>query len=181
MIFNGTLFEHGIDIVNLFHQGDGDSDITGDWLSLENYQEAYVLLVKGGSEDVDDLGIEFQQATDSSGTSAKAFETKEVWYKSGAFTGVATWTDAGITTADDKFGFGSSLPTGFTRIAADVNTGALQALFRLRAEHLDVNGGFKFFTAFVEGDNVNNAALLSAWAILVGSRYPQQIPLSCLS
>lgn len=181
MIFNGTLFEHGCDIVNLFHEQDVNTDKTGDWISMKNYTDAYILLVKGGAEDVDDIGIELQQASDSSGTGAKALTSKEAWYKSGTWTSQATWTDCGITTADDQLGFGSSLPSGFTRAVADVNTSAFQLLVRIKAHDMDVSGGFKFFTAFVAGANVDNSCLVSIWAFLCGGRYPQQIPLTCIS
>jgi Na+/H+ antiporter NhaD/arsenite permease-like protein len=85
------------------------------------------------------------------------------------------------TTAADGLAFGASVPTGFTRTVADVNTAALLLAVDIMATDLDVDGGFDWFTVFIEGDNVNNACLISAWAILYSGRFHQNVPLSAIS
>jgi hypothetical protein len=178
----GSLFEKGLDIHPLVWQTDADSDVSMDWVSLKNYDRVYLLLVKGGSEDVDDLGIEVKQATDTAGTGSKALAVSRCWYKKGTMTAQGTWTEVnvGSGTADDFISFGSAVPTGATRVVADVNTDALHLLIEVKAEDLDSNGGFNAVSATIEGDNVNNACLVSCLAILADGAYPRAIPASPL-
>lgn len=185
-MFNSCFLERN-DLHILFWQSDADSDITGDYISMDNYDAATFVVVKGGSEDVDDIAIELTQATSTSGGSAKALNTREIWTKSGAFTSTGTWTNNKLTTPDDCLGIGSSLSVTSinaagsvtaTRGVADVNTSALVFACDINAADLDVSGGFKYVTVRIEGDNVNNACLLSAFIILRGSRYPQTVAIN---
>jgi hypothetical protein len=178
----GSLFEKGLDIHPLAWQSDANSDVAMDWVSLKNYDRVYLLLVKGGSEDVDDLGLEVKQATDTAGTGSKALAVSRCWYKTGTMTAQGTWTEVkvGSGTADDFISFGSSVPSGATRVVADVNTNALHLLVEVRAEDLDANGGFTAVSATIEGDNADNACLVSVLAILADSAYPRAIPASPL-
>lgn len=181
--FNQGFFEAGCDIIPLANQADADTDITGDWINMSKYSRVGFLLAKYGSEDVDDLGLQFIQATSDGGTS-KALSlpaNRPIWYKTGTLTSQTTWTKTSLTAAADGLAFGSSVPTGFTRTVADVNTSALLLYTELLASDLDVDNAYDWCTAFVEGDNVNNACLVSIWAILMGSRYPQSTPLSAVS
>lgn len=182
--FNASFFERGQDLINLFHQADGDTDITGDWVKLRDYTRVGVLLIKGGSEDVDDLGLQLLQATDASGTSSKALSLPAnslVMTKTGTLTSATVWTRTLTSAAIDGMAFGSSVPSGFTRVIADVNTNPLLLYAEFEVTALDIDSGFDWFTAFVEGDNVNNACLLSAWAVLMDGNYPQAVPLSAIS
>lgn len=181
-MFNATFFEQGQDIHPLFFQQDGDTDITGDWAKIAHYDRAYVLLIKAGTEDVDTGSIAFLQATDNAATGSKALNCRKCWYKTGTMTGQGTWTEVevGDGTPDDSLAFGSSVTAGSTRVVADVNTDALYLLCELLASDFDVDGGFDHFTAFIEGDESNNAVLYSALAILSGGQFPQSIPLSPL-
>lgn len=186
--FNGGLFEGGCDLINLCHEADANTDITGDWIKLANYSRVGVLLIKGGSEDVDDLGLQFLQATSAAGGSSKALSlpaNRPIWYKTGTLTSQTVWTKTSLSSDTDGLGFGSSLPTGFGRAVADVNTSPLLLYTELMASDLDVEPSdstpFSWMTAFVEGDNVNNTCLLSIWAILMGGHYPQVVPLSAIS
>lgn len=181
---NKTFFECGFDIIPLANQADANSDITGDWIKLTNYDRVGILLAKYGSEDVDDLGLQFLQATDAAGTSSKALSlpaNRPIWYKTGTLTLQTTWTKTSVTSAVDGMAFGSAVPTGFTRIVADVNTSALLLYTELLATDLDVDNSFDWMTAFIEGDNVDNACLVSIWAILMGGRFKQITPLSAIS
>ena len=183
MINTGNFFERGNDIITLFWEQDGNTDITGDWVKMTNYERAYVLLVKAGTEDVDDIGLQLLQGTDATGAGSKALSgITRTWYKTGTMTAQTVWTaGTAITTATDFVSFGSAVPTGATRVLADVNTSALQLLVEINADAFDVANSFDWFTAFIEGDNVNNAVLLTAQAILSNGLYPQNLPLSAIS
>ena len=182
---NRSFFERGQDIIPLFNESDANTDITGDWVKLRDYTRVAVLLAKYGTEDVDDLGLQFLQATSATGTSSKALNfpaNGRIAYKTGTLTSQTVWTQFTPSTSTiDGIAFGSSVPSGFTRVVADVNTSALLLLAEFQTTELDADGGFNWFTAFIEGDNVNNACLLSCWAILMGGRFPQATPLSAIS
>ena len=180
MIANKSFFEAGFDIIPLVNQADANSDVTGDWIKLTNYSRALVVLAKYGTEDVDDLGLQFLQAQ-TDGGSSKALTASRYWYKTGVLTSQATWTAGVHTTPADGLAFGSAVPTGFTRTVADVDTAALLLAVDIMATDLDIDGGYDWFTIFIEGDNANNAVLVSAWAILQGGRFPQTTPLSAIS
>lgn len=181
MFFNRTFLE-GCDIHQIEHQSDANSDVTSLWIPAKNYDKHYILLVKGGTEDVDDLGLEIQQAKDSSGTDAKELTVERVWSKSGAIGTVGQWSDesADLSTPSGKLAFGASVPSGFTRVVADVNTGALALLVEIPTETLDNANAFTHIGAFIEGDNVDNAALVSIFWIGFGARYSNEIPLTVI-
>lgn len=182
--FNRSFYERGQDIVWIVEQADANTDITGDWVKAVHYTRIGILLTKLGTEDVDDLGLQLLQATSAAGGSSKALSLPQnslVMTKSGTFTSATTWTRTLTTAAIDGMAFGSSVPTGFTRVIADVNTDALQLYAEFEVTALDVDNGFDWVTCFIEGDNVNNACLVSVQAILMGGRFPQATPLSCIS
>lgn len=183
--FNRSFFERGQDVIPLFLQSDANTDITGDWVKARDYTRIGILLVKGGSEDVDDLGLQLLQGTDASGSGSKALSIPAgslIAYKTGTLTSQNTWTQVTPpSSAIDGAAFGSSVPSGFTRVVADVNTNALLLYAEFEVTALDINNGFDWFTVFFEGDNVDNTCLLSAWAILMGGAFPQAIPLSAIS
>ena len=177
-----SFFDLGQDIIPLINQGDADTDITGDWVSLKNYDRCTLLIAKYGSEDVDTLGFQVYQATANDGTSAKGVSAKFPYrYKQGTLTSQTVWTYGQLSTADDILGVGSAAPTGGTLVVAtDTNTDAFLLAIDVLASDLDVDGGFDWLTVNIEGDEVNNAVLISAWAILGNSRFPQKVPLSAI-
>ena len=180
---NATFFEQGQDVHPFFFQQDGDTDITGDYFSFRDYERIGVLLIKAGTEDVDTGSISFLQATDASGTSAKAVNCRRCWYKTGTMTAQGVWTavTVGDGTPDDSLAFGATVTAGSTRVVADVNTNALYLLCEILAVDMDVANGFKFLAPFMEGDEVNNACLYSCIGLLTGGVYQQAIPLSPLA
>lgn len=185
---NAGLFENGADLINLFHQTDANgTTITGDWIKLRDYARVGVLLIKGGAEDVDNLGLQFLQGTSAAGGGSKALSlpaNRPIWYKTGTLTAQTVWTKTSLSADADGLAFGASVPTGFTRTVADVNTSALLLYTELLSTDLDVEPSdstpFSWFTAYI-GNNVDNACLLSAWAVLMGGGYPQIVPLSSIS
>src|SRR4051794_30645333 len=122
--FNACLFEAGCDIIPLANQADANTDITGDWIRLTNYTRVGFLLVKYGSEDVDNLGLQFLQGTSVSGANSKALSlpaNRPIWYKTGTLTSQTVWTKTSLSSDADGLAFGSSVPSGFTRTVADVD------------------------------------------------------------
>lgn len=180
---NAGFFEKGQDIIPLINQGDADTDITGDWVKMRDYDRCTFLIAKYGTEDVDTLGFQVVQATDASGSGVKGVTAKYVYYtKQGTLTSQTVWTRGQLSTADDILGIGSSAPSGGTLVTSvDVNTDACLLAIELEASMLDVDGGFDWVTIRIEGDEVNNSVLISAWAILHGGAYPQATPLSAIS
>lgn len=169
----GNLFEQGQDIHPLFFQQDVNTDVTGDWIDMKHYARGYILFIKAGTEDVDDLAVQVQQATDNAAAGAKALSVARCWYKTGTMTSQTVWTAVTVGGAsspapDDLLGVGSALPTGATRVVDDVGTSALYLLVEVKAEDMDSNNGFDHVTLFVEGDNLDNACLASA--LWIGSQ-----------
>lgn len=183
-MFNKGFFESGCDIIPLFNQADANgAATTGDWVKLRDYSRIGVLLAKYGTEDVDDSSLQFLQATDASAGGSKALSlpaNRPIWYKTGTLTSQTVWTKTSVTSAVDGIAFGSSVPSGSTRVITDVTTSALLLYTELLSTDLDVDGGFDWVTAYL-GNNANNALLFSAWAVLMGGRYPQVTPLSAIS
>lgn len=182
-MFNDTFFGRGCDIIPLVNQGDADTDITGDWVKLTNYARCLLLIAKYGSEDVDTFGVQVVQATDASGTSAKGVSALfPYWYKQGTLTSQTVWTAGRLTSADDILGVGSAAPTGGTLVTAtDTNTSPFLLAIDVQATDLDADNGFDWLSVTLEGDESNNALLISAWAILYDGRFPQTTPLSAIS
>lgn len=182
--FNASFFERGQDVIQLFHQADANgAATTGDWVKMRDYDRVGILLVKGGSEDVDDSSLQFLQGKDASGTDSKALSlpaNRPIFYKTGTITSQTVWTQTSVTSAVDGIAFGSSVPSGSTRVITDATTSVIHIYTELHAQDLDVDGGFDWVTAYL-GNNANNALLFSAWAFLMGGRFPQAVPLSAIS
>ena len=182
-MYNAGFFESGNDIIPLLNQVDADTDVTGDWVKLTNYERCLLLIAKYGTEDVDTLGFQIYQATSAAGGSAKACSGLfRYWYKQGTLTSQTVWTAGQLTTADDILGIGSAAPTGGTLVVAtDTNTDAALLAVEVLAQDLDLANGFDWLTVNIEGDEVNNACLVSAWAILSNGKFRQKTPLSAIS
>ena len=179
--FNASFFERGMDVIPVMNQVDADTDVDGDWIKLRDYDRVLFLIAKYGTEDFDTLGFQFIQGTDAAGSGAKALNVSRYWYKVGTLTSQATWTQGVLTTPDDIIGVGASVTGGTVITAADADTSAMVIAVDILTSDLDVDGGFDWATIRIEGDGTNNACLISAWAILMGSRFPQLVPLSAIS
>lgn len=183
-MFNGSFFERGCDIIPVINQSDlNGTTVTGDWIKLRDYMRVGVLMAKYGSEDVDDTGLQLLQATDAAGTSSKALSLPAnglIMTKTGTLTSATVWTRTLASAAIDGMAFGSAVPTGFTRVIADVNTSPLLLYAEFETTALDADNNFDWFTAYF-GNNVNNACLVSVWAILLDGKYKGAVPLSAIS
>lgn len=181
MIPNASFFERGMDVIPLINQEDVNTDVTSDWIKMRDYGRVLVLIAKYGSEDVDTLGVQFLQAT-SNGGSSKGLSVSRYWYKSGTLTSQTVWTQGTLSTPDDIIGIGSAAPTGGTLIVGtDVNTSACVVAVDIQATDFDADNGYDWLAIKVEGDEVDNSCLVSAWAILMDGRFKQIVPLSAIS
>ena len=180
--FNAAFLEYG-DVIPLLNQADANTDVTGDYVKLTNYGRCTILIAKYGTEDVDTLGFEIVQATAAAGTGVKAVTALfPYWYKQGTLTSATVWTGGRLTTADNILGVGSAAPTGGTLVVAtDTNTDAFLLAIDVQASDLDSDGGFDWLSVRVEGDEVDNSCLVSAWAILTEGRFPTNVALSAIS
>lgn len=179
---NSSFFERGCDFVNMINETSADADFTTDWIKLTNYSRALVIIKKLGATDVDTLGFQFMQALTAAGGSSKALNVSRYWTKVGVQTTTNLWTAGTLTTPDDIVGIGSAAPTGGTLIVGtDVDTGACIVAIDILATDLDVNGGFDWIAVTVEGDEINEAALISVDAILMDGRFGGQVPLTAIS
>lgn len=176
MFPNVPLLEQ-VQIVPAYVPGtDINTDADGDWVSLKNYGRCLVLFHKAAGSGGDDPSIKLQQATDVSGTSAKALTFDHIYHKIGAtaLSAIGTFTRVALTTATDDLDLvsvnGTDMLTdvGETMIGVDV-----------KAEDLDVDNGFDCLRLQIEGDDLSNANLSAAYYILYGSR--QSRPLSAIA
>lgn len=174
---NRNFFEAGGDFVPDLINQDANSDLSGDWVSLENYDRAYLVLIKPSGSAGDDLSIVVNQATDNSGTGSKAVTFRHVWYKVGTMTAQTQWTyaDLGTTGSSDL----DLVSVGGTDIASD--SSAAVVIVEVNSDLLDVSGGFKFIQVSYEGDDIGNALVINSHWILHGGKYPRNVPLSALS
>lgn len=171
---NCNIFEAGFDFVPDAINQDANSDVTGDFVNMELYDRAYLLLIKPAGSAGDDLSIALQQATVAAGSDAKALTFDKWWYKKGTMSSQGTWTAVEESTPTSDLDLGT--PTDYA-----MDTVAAVILVEVRAESLDVDGGFKFINAIWEGDDIGNALIINSHWILMGSKYPQAIPLSPLA
>ena len=170
-----NLFEAGFDFIPDVLNQDANTDITGDWVNLENYERAYLLLIKPAGTAGDDLAIRLQQATDNAASGEKALTFTKLWYKKGTMSSQGTWTAVELTTPSSDLDLDS---VNSTDLAMD--TSAAVVLVEVRADSLDGAGGFNHVNVLWEGDDIANALVINSHWLLWGNRYPQAIPLSAL-
>lgn len=171
---NMSFFEAGLDFVPDAINQDANSDITGDWINLENYDRAYLLMIKPAGSAGDDLSIALQQATAADGTGAKALTFTRWWYKKGTMSSQGTWTAVEESTPTSDLDLGTPTDYAMDSVAAVV-------LVEVLAESLDLAGNFKFINAIWEGDDIGNALIINSHWILMGAKYRQAIPPSPLA
>lgn len=173
---NTRLLE-SINIVSAAPVQDINSDLDGDWVSLENYDGCLVVFHKNAGTAGDDPSILMLQATDVSGTSSKALNFNHLYYKVGAtaLSGQGTFTKITGTATNDL-----DLVTAFgTDIGAD--TGETLCVVDIKASDLDVSNGFSCIQLSIEGDDIGNSTYGAAYYILYGARYPGATPLTAIA
>lgn len=117
--------------------------ITGAWVSLKNYPLAEIVLITAAGTAGDDPTITVQQATDVSGTGAKALTFERIYHKQGAaIEAVAQYTLVTQTAAN----------TYTDATSAEVET---EWRIPIRAADLDVANGFDCIRATVADVGTN--------------------------
>jgi hypothetical protein len=175
-MINTRLLE-SINIVTAFPPADLDTDRVGDWVSLKNYDGCLIVIHKAAGSAGDDMSILLEQATDVSGTSAKALNVTHLYAKIGATALTATsqftkYTGSATNDIDTVSVFG-------TDVAGDSNEACF--VLDIRASDLDVSGGFDCLRWSSEGDDLGAAAIGASFYLLYGARYPQAIPLGSIT
>lgn len=112
----------------------------GDFISLENFQRAVVLLHKAAGAGGEDPIITLEQAQDVAGTGVKALNFTDAWVKEGTLNTIGQFTRVTQASANT-----------FTRAI-----GASQAIWVIEfdADDLDVNNGFKTLRASLNDPGV---------------------------
>lgn len=133
----------------------------GDWVSLKGYDRCTVIVFKTAGVAGDDPVLTMRQATDVSGTGAKALNFTRIDAKVGTQTGIGTFTTV-------------------TQAAGNTYTDAVsaeaQALFAIefKSEDLDTNNGFDCLQLSIPDTGAGGAQLLCALYVLRGARYGSQ-------
>lgn len=176
-MFNTRLMEN-INIVSAFAPGtDINSDATGDFVSLKNYDGCLVVLHKAAGTAGDDPSIKLVQATAVAGTSPKALTFNHIYHKIGAtaLTAIGTFTRVDLTTPTDDLDLVS---VNSVDLLTDVGESII--VVDVKASDLDVTNGYDCLNLFIDGGDVGNATLSAAYYILYGCRYPDKTPPSAI-
>lgn len=135
----------------------------GDWVSMKNHERCTIVFFKAAGTAGDDPILTVRQATDVSGTGAKALNFTRIDQKTGTLASVGQFTTV-------------------TQAAANTYTDATHAevaalyVIDIKAEDLDVDGGFDC-VQFQVPDVGTNAQLGAALYLLWPARHaPQPLP-----
>lgn len=128
----------------------------GDWVSMKDFDRCTVIVFDAGGTGTDFPVITMKQATDVSGTGAKALNFTRVDYKQGTLTSVGAYTTA-------------TQAAGNTFTPAAITSGLY--LIEFQASDLDVNGGFDCLQLSIPDTGSAGAQLISALYLLRGARF----------
>lgn len=130
----------------------------GDWVSMKNFDRLTVIVFKAAGTAGDDPVITMKQATDVSGTSAKALNFTRVDSKVGAQTGIGSFTT-------------NTQAAGNTY--TDTASAEAQGIFviEFQSSDLDVANGFDCVQLSIPDTGSAGAQLLCGLYILRGARF----------
>ena len=176
-MFNTDLME-SIQIVTAFPPSDINADADGDWVSLKGFDGCLVVFHKAAGTAGDDPSIRLRQATDVSGTSAKALTFNHIYHKIGAtaLSAIGTFTKIELTSATDDLDLVS---VNSTDLLTDV--GETLIVVNVRASDLDVDNNFDCLQLLIEGDDLSNSTYAAAFYLLYNSRYPGAVVPSAIA
>lgn len=169
MAFNTDLMEN-VQFVSAFAPGtDINTDADGDWVSLKGFDGCLVIFHKAAGTAGDDPSVRLEQATAVAGTGAKALVFNHIYHKIGAtaLSAVGTFTKVELATPTDDLDLVS---VNGADLLTDV--GETIVVVNVRASDLDVDNNFDCLHLLIEGDDLSNATLASAYYLLYNSRYP---------
>jgi len=129
----------------------------GDWVSLKNFDACAIVFFKAAGTAGDDPVLTLQQATDVSGSNAKALNFTRLDVKQGTLTALGTFTTVTQAAAN-------------TYVDATSAENAGIYVIEVRADELDGNNGFDCLR-FSVPDVGTNAQLGAALYLLSGPRY----------
>ena len=172
-MFNGNLFEQGLDIVPDVVSQNAASNITGDIIDVTHYDRAYLLIQKPAGSAGDDLKFTINQAKDNSGSGSKGVNVSKLWHKVGTLNAVAKWTAVELSTPASTIDLAN---VAGTDLGADTN--AAMILVEVFVEDLDTNNNFNHVQVTFDGAEITAALTISSTWILAGAHYAQATPLS---
>jgi hypothetical protein len=153
---------NSLDIVGAIRPVDlQDGANNGDWVSLKNCDRVIVVVHSAIGTAGDDPTLTLNQATDNAGTSSKVLTKIDTVYTKQAATSLLS---TGAWTKETQ-----TIASTYTE-ATSAEEEALWAV-EIRAEDLDVDGGFDHLQAAV-ADVGSNAQLGAIYYILCGLKYP---------
>lgn len=140
----------------------------GDWISMKNYRKALVVLFADAGTAGEDPVFTLQQASDVSGTGAKALNFTTVYEKVGTLTGVAAWTRVTQTAANTYTNTVSGEAENLIVVEVD-------------AAELDVDNGFDCIRLQIPDTGATAGKIGCGIVILLDPRYPQGAIASALA
>ncbi len=150
--------ESALHIVSMFAAGGTDfnmNGVTGDWISLENYDSITVVVAKSAQASQTPT-LRMRQATAAAGTGAKNLNDVRWWRASHA----SAATDSFIA----AFGNTEAMTAGVDIIRAEIT-----------ADQLDVANNFKFVALQVTRSGNQAGAIGAAIGILCNPRFEQGV------
>lgn len=138
----------------------------GQWVNMKHVSKLLAVLFKAAGTAGDNPVFTLKQATDSSGTGAKALNFTRARTKIGAIGSTPQWT---VVTQS----------AGNTITPTSAANPAVIAV-EIQASELDTANGFNFVQLSIP-DTGTNAQLGAAFYIATGLRYPQAVTTSLLS
>lgn len=132
---------------------------SGDWVSLKNYRHVSIVLFRAAGAAGEPAVITVQQASDVTGSGAKALNFTRIHHKSAA----------DILTVGQYTLVTQAAANTYSAVAAAGNTQAIVQI-DFNAEDLDADGGFDCLRATI-ADVGTTAQLAAMLYILTGPRY----------
>lgn len=161
---SASKFVERFQVVTIIPPLDLDTDRTGDYVCLKNFHKAIFIFTKSPGTAGDDFNLDFQQATDVAGTSAKDLDVVNVyWIKQAAtdLTAVGTFTKTSQTAASEINGDATSAEQAVLLVA------------EILSDQLDIANGFDCISLNASLD-ASGGAQYGAVVCLLEARYPQE-------
>lgn len=160
MIQQGFFYENH-NVVSVIPPIDFDTDRTGTYIPVKPAHLITFIVYKAAGTAGDDLTLSVKQATDSSGTGAKALNVVNTAFKLAASTAMTKLALSPTTDTIDLAGVVTA--SGTTDTALDSTAGFY--FITVDPASLDTANSFNHVTIFSEGDALSNAGLAAVLAV----------------
>lgn len=167
----GKLFEN-TNVIDWIGVGpcDLDTDRTADYVNVENYRRAMVILTTAAGTAGDDWNLTIREADDASGTNAQDSDiVSEYWIKQAATNLLSTAT------------FTRSTQTADALISGDATSAEQVSMCVLDLDLSKMTQGKPFLSATLTLDASGGAQYGQLTLVLYDARHPQRSPLGSLS